>query len=1359
MREQLLFIPLPAGVDREQRARLSLLVLPRLTWDDREGPETRRFGDLHAAFERWPDIVDAFEFDQWRAVVEDTAGTEVTRVRVTPRFKGVDRTLWKALFHSQVPVRRWPNEAPPPRPLVAPDLSALHGWLRAAHEAIVGANPTEPPAAWSTDADGTAQPNRSLVPTLTTRRDGRSQWLSDRLAASKDGLVTAIDPEDLEEAGYGSSGGIDRQHPDYLGPQLDLALAIQEERSSAPRFGTKGHDLHQRVGLLGDHPTVLRRVGLSLDFELDELGRTRLPSGPLFVRMELPWTDRSRIDRPVLRTAFSAAQGRGGRGFRPLPENPGGVLEPGYLKLNRTEMFEPCVVDVEGAVRDFATLDQLIDGLPDDPADIADTLADVPALHTAGLSVLWRGRGVFESARAARAASIETQLKTASRADDEDGERGRLPVARRPVTLWAEDTFRGLRIDVADVADDSLRSLCARTGAARDRSERVLTTVSAEEGFVSPMRTRVTGQRPDGTEIDYDLLSERMATWTGWSLVAARPGPHISPDDGSVTAPSFSAPLGIAIDYRVQPSTLPRLRFGHSYRLRARTVDLSGNSIELDEGDRTSMTAPIPYLRFDPVPPSVLVPPLPAERGDGAERLVIRTYNDGPSEQLTNAVAKTTARSAWLAPPTASAHLVELHGVLDPPSSLDPTARQDWFSHTWSILASREQALPEGVEEGQALSLTHYLPDPLARSSALHPQGDAPTPGGGVQTLPFPIIDAERAAALGVPFRGAIDMPGDRSFEVDRLPARIQLHAGQLEQRDASFDAPSNRFDVTLPPGREARYTMAAVPEVAEAEQLGAWSWIEQAPTNSIKIESFARGELWAVTPPADLVLVHAVQRPISAPQIAVPPPDRDGHVTPQPQITRSIGSTAATLTGGYDDVDIPSTGVLTLQATWSEPVYDPDTDGGVRWESREHTAVMRRLPEGAFGTSTQPFASTDTVVEAWGDTRHRRVRYRGIATSRFVGDFPRNAGLDFRTVGPRGAVVNLPATRRPDPPQIAAVVPAFGWDGDPGTPGGRTRRAGVRVYLAGPWYSSGEDEQLAIVLRRGNDPDLRTSRWGSDPTVTTTGPSSSFLSSAQLPERLNQRSSTPPGWWDIEPLETLGLLLPDDDGRSVDVVLFEVQWDPQRRQFFADVALELPASYYRPLLRLSVARYQHYCVNGHGVALTDDQRTALRDSTGLSRTNLALSSAVVADFVSLSPERTASVVRAVDGGLHWTIEVRATRSSGQPTASRERNAVIVSAQRKRSNDDELLWETAPDVTSALDVAFNPDGSLAMGLLREESPSGSTLWRGTLEFPPGFDPSRYRLIVREVEEHDAFSPSGLRGTGQLPVYLDVVPLS
>ena len=63
----------------------------------------------------------------------------------------------------------------------------------------------------------------------------------------------------------------------------------------------------------------------------------------------------------------------------------------------------------------------------------------------------------------------------------------------------------------------------------------------------------------------------------------------------------------------------------------------------------------------------------------------------------------------------------------------------------------------------------------------------------------------------------------------------------------------------------------------------------------------------------------------------------------------------------------------------------------------------------------------------------------------------------------------HVPSTARPAAPDVMYVLPTFKWQKEDGPIRRHVRRGNaVRVWLRRPWFSSGDGEQLAVVLRPG---------------------------------------------------------------------------------------------------------------------------------------------------------------------------------------------------------------------------------------------------------------------------------------------------
>ena len=110
-----------------------------------------------------------------------------------------------------------------------------------------------------------------------------------------------------------------------------------------------------------------------------------------------------------------------------------------------------------------------------------------------------------------------------------------------------------------------------------------------EEGF---FQLAATQPAPGRRDADKDLyVHEVIARWAGWSLSVPFPAKSLSrygdpekavPPDGDDpdyrTDEALTA-FKVRATYKVVAGTLPRLRFGSRYRIRARAVDLAGNSL------------------------------------------------------------------------------------------------------------------------------------------------------------------------------------------------------------------------------------------------------------------------------------------------------------------------------------------------------------------------------------------------------------------------------------------------------------------------------------------------------------------------------------------------------------------------------------------------------------------------------------------------------------------------------------------------------------------------------------------------------------------------------------------------------------
>jgi hypothetical protein len=126
-------------------------------------------------------------------------------------------------------------------------------------------------------------------------------------------------------------------------------------------------------------------------------------------------------------------------------------------------------------------------------------------------------------------------------------------------------------------------------------------------------------------------------------------------------------PFKMKTSFSVVAGSLPSLRFGAKYRVRARAADLAGNSIPLGESTPSALIAPaadavLEYMRFEPVGTPLVVLQQPVQAGATLDRMVIRSLN---SHEGLDSLATTDTDHRHIAPPRVSQRLAEQHGQLD----------------------------------------------------------------------------------------------------------------------------------------------------------------------------------------------------------------------------------------------------------------------------------------------------------------------------------------------------------------------------------------------------------------------------------------------------------------------------------------------------------------------------------------------------------------------------------------------------------------------------------------------------------------------------------------------------------------------
>ncbi|HYF95321.1 MAG TPA: hypothetical protein VD969_24175 [Symbiobacteriaceae bacterium] len=995
-------------------------------------------------------------------------------------------------------------------------------------------------------------------------------------------------------------------------------------------------DFHAIVGALARYPALLRQLGFVYDLII-ERGEVPLPVAST-LRVVPSWEPVTTTEnvRPLTHYTMSDANLRV---FAAQPR-PAQQLEyvTGKLPLGDLQRYGVIQLDVDGlafkaldlasnlnrlAVHRFAR--PLADyWLPQKPA----AAAALPSGSTGGLAVVKNYRAAYLHDLLAANTLHNAHV---------DGGSG------DSMELYLEDLIRGHRIDVWDEVTDTWHSLHKRDGTYTiDGSE---ISVPPDEGWAMTS----TASPVDPAAPQELRLHESVAEWAGWSLSASRPESTIGTRDEIKEGPDKPAGSNFKLQVTFKPvgGSLPRLRFGRKYRLRVRAVDLAGNGPALDESPvLPEVVSPdVRYQRYEPITQPVLIPRTEYKESESVEHLVVRSWTTPPADKPATEITE-----RHVAPPSTTVRMAEMHGQLD-----DPAGPGGFRADAYTLLTGLEGFAPSEPAPESRWTLT-YLCDPLAHGAAF-----AGLPGAGT--------------VLAVPF--------DTQAWPHYRPFRLKVIEGDGAPGPDLADP--DAFVVQLPKAVVAPVRISCYPTQAELEkQLGIWRWLMESftsdpdtppggnPSYNQLLKLALAGQHWMVTPYREILLIHAVQQPLLAPQFTTM------------GVARDHGVTWADIRY-VTPIDGKSTQKLDVTATWSLHV---DPLGKQEPEVVDGSAHAFTTPVDPNSVSLQGLGRHE-----FGDTKHRLVHYKGIAMTRFPEFFPEGTTPLTRTTdettGDRD--LHIPSTARPDVPDVLYVLPAFEWvPGVSGSTSIMTRKGNaLRIYLNRPWYSSGDDEKLGVILNvrpvEGTWPvdvarEIRwkyQSGWAEDPTVT-----SAPTPPALTPDRFSLALPAVDGYG-----------LAEVPGSRATVVPHEVAYDVNQGLWYCDVRIEPAEGYtpYMPFVRLALARYQPYSIN-----------------------DVHLSRIALADFAQLTPDRTVSITPGAKKG-DYNISLVGLHAHVKNAAAPFRR-VEATVERRQQTGDDFGWAPVGNPVPLTPFAV------------------PNLYLGSVHIPPGADVLNYRLVFKEYEK-------------------------
>jgi hypothetical protein len=1151
---------------------------------------------------------------------------------------------------------------------------------------------------------------------------------------------------------------------------------------------SKELDFHQIVAAMNPYPRLLRRLGLVIDFVVPRGKFTNNPDQLLSVTCTLstPAQGVARAETSP-RTHSRLSDVKFDAVTRPGPQTGDYRVIDGLLEMNPNS-FSLVQNDVDGSglkIMNFARTLRLAEVRPArqvDPVTKFEKEIGVPAVRNAGLMLVQRRRNLMLTNVFAYNKTKNTAIQNAL---------VNAPNASAPV-LYAEDITRGWRIDIWDSAVKVWRSLCERDSTHLIAGS--LTVADDREGMV---RLAATKSPDPASNPKLIYLHETLVSWTGWSLVAPQPGRTIDKDDQVADAEAEVPPnIPMESTFTVRTKSLPRLRYGRRYWLRARMTDLAGNSLPPSPNEYANESPNVnatPYFRFEPVQAPALallrtsgIPQKPAE-GESMERLAIRTFNATPAD---NVIPSSQTAERCSVPARSNVKEAELHGMLDSGGKVDSSQA------TFVMLSTKDQSLGEVklltpgplTDPGSTVEISYavidtplagipYLPDPLCVTIAARLY-DHPTVSDST-ILSIPVYTSGNTWPNAEPF----------------LIRLIEDPAKQF-----SFDAANRILEISLPKAVRAKLRLSCKLSGSALDMMGVWDWLPPADRTALAGKA-KDGQHWMLTPWRTIELVHAVQKPLISPVLKL-------------TVSRAFGETRA-LPRFTATCSLNSTARVDLQATWHEPDADAATTPAgtdrlrtdhaysVKITDAKSYATKKNDPN-ATGIADHDLAGADlisvgqdahnTVIKyhEFGDTRYRRIQYWLEATTRFREFMPTSVltkdeggqvvetDENIKVTGP-AMTTWIPNSAPPPAPQVLYVVPTFGWLSSRSSEGVETRwrrGGGLRVYLDRPWNASGYGEMLAVVLPRASfadDPNIYPSgssykkfvtQWGNDPVWASTfvsGPTpkpTNFPLKRTAPDPSGQwlpsfapaaEADQPAGSYTVTDLPHPGLRADDTTG-LVDVVPHDVVYDADRRLWYCDIEITFGASYY-PFIRLALARYQP-----------------------ISIPRAHLSNIVMADFAALASDRWLTISQSRDPRVR-TISVYGfsfTDSSGHKEAQSSPSTVVMNNVENPATVSPKsiveVWVEKLDPALGEDFGWKKDSTAVIStgspapMMQAPAPSAEseilrlrettspkaamqenlispisiwpTLWNGTVTLSQA--PSaqaRYRLVIAEYEEY------------------------
>lgn len=1042
--QRIVWTVLPNGFGDSGNPRVSIVVQPQLM-SDAPKPVLGDFGD----FLNWPKTLKTLTFK-----------LKVGALTIPLKSVGInpDPDLWNKLFPSSTFVRPFAFPNYHTRFIHSYPIKKVVDFVRETYGQIAADAQTERPAA---RGDNQNPALKAFIDTVGPVSDYDRKKQGGFIATAKDKTVNgkklrAVNPNAPADYNLPNSNkGVTQlaflqahrffnrpeNHPMVAGNTPVYHRTPADAKAAGelppPRPKLPEVDFHQMIAGLSDYALMLRRFGIVLDFELT--APLASPTGTL--QLLPPWGGGGYPAAFNKDTFPITNYETNGKLFLPKPKSADSEMTNGMLRLENPKMFDVVQIDPDSASHKTLQFANNMERLkkPEYQSYAIPDEEGLATLRTAGFALIRHERALRTVARLDAVADINKHVTI-----------GTTP------TLWADDLMRGYRIEVWDDVSKRWNSLSQRVErlmmpnaglAYEDKSEAVVKATSGTTAH-------------DGSSDDL-YLDETLATWEGWSLGASRPGRVIDqkkyddngkPLERPIVTPMVNPPkkipgFDLEEQVRVAPGTLPRLRFGRSYRMRARIVDFAGNSIPFDlipDGHASMLDK---FLRHEPLASPTLLPNDVFREGESLEHLVIRSNFDKTAVEystlpyILELLAGLDARFKGLnggigysykgfnerhiLPPKVSVQMAELHGEFDKAmgSSGDPAkyyhiaAKEEGRIDDMEVhdlnggtvdvsanvrLISAPEAIDPKTRPGkEAQAKFRKLPAvPLKGEPLSH--GQYVINIGTTVLLPY----LPDPLARGVAFRGLPGATAEGDIgsggKIKKIPGTgdfvtlisfsmvwPQTKPFMIRIVEATADT-SPKWDgavltVFLHKATMARVHYSCWMEVEDTELMAVPAMIADGAKRDRAKKLGAIGSHWMLTPWRTMILTHAVQQPLLEPTFIKLDGTKPG-----------IGSTHAIFRGNMS-LSARSTGKVTLLAQWEEWVDDLTMNGPRRIKRQAH--VLDQTVESWIDPTINnpqpknlsipfPRQKPNDPPTEWrhdfGDTHYRAIDYRMKATTRF---------------------------------------------------------------------------------------------------------------------------------------------------------------------------------------------------------------------------------------------------------------------------------------------------------------------------------------------------------------------------------------